>query len=157
MKTPTEFDYDLWTAKDGKRMVRVKCTGEVCEVDEATFRFLRKEEKALRRSMQGIPVPGSKNGETFTVLSLDYISSEEASEETDHAWSRTSDNTEETVMVYLADLELRSMLTEAQLGVYEECLLGGLSYKDYATLHGVSYQRVQNAVNQIRIKASNFF
>ena len=72
MKTPAEFDYDLWTAKDGKRMVRVKCTGEVCEVDEATFRFLRSEEKALRRSMKGIPIPGCKNGETFTVLSRFY-------------------------------------------------------------------------------------
>ena len=31
-KTPIEFDYDLWTTEDGKCMVRVKRTGEQCEV-----------------------------------------------------------------------------------------------------------------------------
>ena len=49
-KTPIEFDYDLWTTEDGKCMVRVKCTGEQCEVNRETFRSLRLEEKRIRRS-----------------------------------------------------------------------------------------------------------
>ena len=68
MKTPIEFDYDLWTGEDGERMVRVKRTGEVCEVDADTFRLLRAEEKRLRRSMQGVPVPGGEKEETAVML-----------------------------------------------------------------------------------------
>ena len=52
-KTPIEFDYDLWTTEDGKCMVRVKRTGEQCEVSKETFRILRSEEKRLRRSYAG--------------------------------------------------------------------------------------------------------
>ncbi len=42
-KTPAEFDYDLWTTADGKCMVRIKRTGEVCEVEREVFRLLRAE------------------------------------------------------------------------------------------------------------------
>lgn len=51
MKTPKEFDYDLWIAEDGRYMVRVKATREECAVSQAVFRKLRAEEKKLRREM----------------------------------------------------------------------------------------------------------
>ena len=75
MKTPIEFDYDLWTTEDGKCMVRVKQTGEVCEVSRETMKILRNEEKKLRRSMSGVPVIGCEEEKT-TLLSLDYVSYE---------------------------------------------------------------------------------
>lgn len=37
-------------------MVRVKLTGEVCEVSRETMRVLRNEEKKLRRSKAGVQV-----------------------------------------------------------------------------------------------------
>ena len=49
-KTPLEFDYDLWTTEDGKCMVRIKETGETCEVSRDIMRLLRSEEKKLRRA-----------------------------------------------------------------------------------------------------------
>ena len=49
MKTPNEFDYDLWTAQDeqGKThyLVRVKQTGEITEVTHDVMKFLRSTEK----------------------------------------------------------------------------------------------------------------
>ncbi len=51
-KTPADFDYDLWTTEDGKYMVRLKRTGEVTEVSHETMKYLRAEEKRVRRSMQ---------------------------------------------------------------------------------------------------------
>ena len=51
-KTPIEFDYDLWTAEDGKCMVRVKITGEVTEVDREVMNALRAEEKRIRRALR---------------------------------------------------------------------------------------------------------
>ena len=68
MKTPIEFDYDLWTTEEGKCMVRVKLTGEVCEVSRETMRVLRNEEKKLRRSKTGVPIAGCDDeDETETV------------------------------------------------------------------------------------------
>ena len=157
MKTPIEFDYDLWTGEDGQRMVRVKRTGEVCEVDADTFRLLRAEEKRLRRSMQGVPVPGGEKEETAVMLSLDFVSVEDGGDGLTPAWLEASDNTEDTVMLRSIEHELRSMLTPAQLDIYKACLLGGVSYKDYADHKGVSYQSVQQAVILIRKKAAKIF
>ena len=74
-KTPIEFDYDLWTTEDGKCMVRVKCTGEQCEVNRETFRSLRLEEKRVRRSYAKSETfdedDGHKAGDS--VLSLDVM------------------------------------------------------------------------------------
>ena len=67
-KTPIEFDYDLWTTEDGKCMVRIKRTGEQCEVSRGTFRILRNDEKKLRRSMTGAPVFGCDKEERSAAL-----------------------------------------------------------------------------------------
>lgn len=154
MKTPVEFDYDLWTGEDGRRMVRVKHTGEECEVDVDTFRLLRAEEKRLRRSMQGVPVPGGGKEETSAMLSLDIVSVEDGGENLTPGWLEAPDNTENTVMLRLTLRELRGVLTPVQLDIYKMCLLGGVSYKDYANRKGVSYQSVQQAVILIRKKAA---
>ena len=50
MKTPIEFDYDLWTTEEGKCMVRIKRTGEVSEVDRQVMKVMRLEEKKMRRA-----------------------------------------------------------------------------------------------------------
>ena len=74
-KTPIEFDYDLWTTEDGKCMVRVKCTGEQCEVNRETFRSLRLEEKRVRRSYTkpALSDEADENESGASVLSLDVM------------------------------------------------------------------------------------
>ena len=72
-KTPKEFDYDLWTTESGAYMVRVKSTGEICEVDAETMRFLRSEEKRLRRFLNMSAQAQSISG---VVLSLDHFRQE---------------------------------------------------------------------------------
>ena len=157
MKTPVEFDYDLWTSEQGRHMVRVKRTGKAREVDADTFRFLRVEEKRLRRSMHGIPVSGDGKEKTAAVLSLDIVSVEDSGEDMTPAWLKAPDNTEDTAMLRSALHELRAVLTPVQLDVYETCLLGGVSYQDYAARKGVSRQSVQQAVSLIRKKAVRIF
>ena len=157
MKTPIEFDYDLWTDENGRRMVRVKRTGEECEVDADTFRLLRAEENRLRRSMQGVSIPGGGKEEMAAVLSLDIVSVEEGSEGLTPAWLEAPDNTEGTVMLRSALHELHSVLTPVQLDIFKACLLCGVSYKDYSSSKGVSYQSVQQAVVLIRNKAAKIF
>lgn len=156
-KSPVEFDYDLWKTEGGKCMVRVKRTGEECEVDTDTFRLLRAEEKRLRRSMKGTPVPGCENGsETAALLSLDAVGAE-GIDGMSTAWLEAPDDTEEAVMLRSLEEELRLVLTSAQMEVYTACLLGGTSYKEFADRKGVSYQSVQQAVLLIRKKAAKIF
>ncbi len=62
MKTPKEFDYDLWTTEDGKYMVRVKSTGEVTEVERDVMRVLRAEEKKMRRSFVSADTEENEEG-----------------------------------------------------------------------------------------------
>ncbi len=91
MRTPKEFDYDLWTTKENRCMVRVKATGVECEVSLEIFRLLRAEEKRVRRSSQGIPV-GKSKGETeirMAMLSLDFVSIE-GGEGMESAWLEAS-------------------------------------------------------------------
>ena len=156
-KTPIEFDYDLWTTEDGKCMVRVKRTGEQCEVGRETFRILRAEEKKLRRSMTGVPVSESNDtDETATLLSLDYVSVAGA-EEMSPAWLEDSFDMENSVITRMLEEELRHSLTERQLGIYLSCVVGGISYKDYADANGMTYQNVQQSVVLIRKKAQKIF
>jgi len=153
MKTPIEFDYDLWT-EDGRYMVRVKRTGEVCEVDQDTMRMLRAEEKRLRRSMRGAPVTGSD--ETRTVLSLDYVSENE-SEGMISAWLEdprdfTCDFEYEAVVN-----EFRNLLTPNQEEVFSACILNEMTCKEYAQKKGIRSQSVQETIRYIKKKAEKFF
>jgi hypothetical protein len=157
MKTPIEFEYDLWIDENGKCMVRVKSSGEVCEVDRETMRLLRNEEKKLRRSMTGVPaLSKDKTGKTTTLLSLDFVSVEGA-EDMSPAWLEDHTSMENDTITQMLEDEFRRSLTASQLAIYESCLLGGMSYKEFAASKGVSYQSVQQSIVLIRKKATKIF
>lgn len=156
MKTPIDFDYDLWVSEDGKAMVRVKRTGETCEVNQEIMRLLRNEEKRVRRSQTGVPVCGCHGEEKKPLLSLDYVSMQEA-EEMSPAWLDDHSNIENDVVVRHLEREFCASLTIIQRDIYISCLVHGLSYKEYADRKGVSYQSVQQAVQLIRKKAKKYF
>ena len=44
-----------------------------------------------------------------------------------------------------------------QYGIYQACILNGISYKAYADQMGVSYQSVQNAIRLIQKKSKKYF
>lgn len=158
MKTPKEFDYDLWKTEDGKYMVRVKRTGEECEVDQDTMRLLRAEEKALRRSFQG-PEDTSdseKGKERITILSLDYFASL-PSKETTPAWLEDSTSMEEDTAVRLLTDEFLKLLTPRQLDVFKKCMQEGLSLREYSRQNGLTVNAVYEAQTFIRKKFKKYF
>ena len=63
----------------------------------------------------------------------------------------------EEISTKLLERSLRESLTPTQYGIYQACILNGISYKAYADLMGVSYQSVQNAIRLIQKKAKNIF
>lgn len=88
-----------------------------------------------------------------TILSLDVL----PEDVTDSNWlADTVDYTEE-ISTKLLEQRLRESLTPTQYGIYQACILNGISYKAYADQMGVSYQSVQNAIRLIQKKAKNIF
>lgn len=154
MKTPKEFDYDLWKTEEGRYMVRVKETGEVCEADSATMRLLRAEEKRLRRSMQGAPAIGS--GEREIVLSLDYVSTDESGEMTP-VWLEDPSNVEDMTLDKLLFSELLESLTEKQRELFTSCIQNGISLREFARSKRIDFKSARERMEQIQKKYKKFF
>ena len=152
-KTPKEFDYDLWTTEDGKCMVRIKATGEAIEVDRTVMQVLRSEEKRLRRALSSESEPCGTGKTAPTHLSLDALPEDVA----DSCWLADARDYTEEITTKLLERKLRESLTSTQYGIYQACILNGVSYKAYADQMGVSYQSVQNAIRLIQKKAKNIF
>lgn len=152
-KTPLEFDYDLWTTEDGKCMVRIKATGEVTEVERTVMQVLRSEEKRLRRASSSEQGPNAEGKSPPTVLSLDVL----PEDVTGSRWLVDTCDYAEEISTKLLEKSLRESLTPTQYGIYQACILNGVSYKAYADKMGVSYQSVQNAIRLIQKKAKNIF
>ena len=148
-KTPVEFDYDLWTTEEGKCMVRIKATGEITEVERSVMQVLRSEEKRLRRTISPEQGPSREGKTAPTVLSLDMLPEDVA----DSSWLADT----EEISTKLLERSLRESLTPTQYGIYQACILNGISYKAYADRMDVSYQSVQNAIRLIQKKAKNIF
>lgn len=128
-------------------MVRVKRTGEICSVDPETMRFLRAEEKRLRRSMQ----PGNGNG-SGTVLSLDYVSTEDGD-----AWLEDKEDFTQTVAAGMLSQAFMERLTPREKEVYSFCMERGYSQHAYALASQLSVSRVSKIIAAIRKKAEIFF
>ena len=153
MKTPKEFDYDLWIAEDGRYMVRVKATREECAVSQAVFRKLRAEEKKLRREMDmhKSPRPCIEDSPAkVRLVSLDYVS---ASDD-DLTAARLIDPSdfEQDLLLRESIHELRAQLTERQLEVFERCMLGGMSTYTLAKEKQVDHKAIWKSLDQIRKK-----
>lgn len=143
MKTPKEFDYDLWTTESGECFVRVKATGETTEVSVEVMRTLRAEEKAIRRAQRS--------------MEADSLCLEENADGISGEWDTDCTDYAEIAETKVLDEQIQRLLTEKQLDIYLNCMKGGISYKDYANRKNVSYQSVQQAVVLIRKKASKIF
>lgn len=159
MKTPKEFDYDLWIDRnDGQCYVRVKNTGEVSAVNADTFRFLRREEKRLRRD-----ITPDKPGETPSVrneilhpLSLDYAI-EGAYGDIAPAWAMDRDNSSEDALFNLLEEELIRSLTAREADVYKHCIVDGMKYLTYAKETGINVANVTRTIGRIRKRAKKLF
>ncbi len=153
-KTPKEFDYDLWT-EDGKYFMRIKRTGEQCEIDHETMRFLRYEEKRLRREKKDVLIPVKKpTNHEITSIKVSLLSLEQLGE--DYSNQELGSH-EEAVLTDLMEENFRETLTEKQLDIYKKCIKSGVSYTDYAKSKGITEGAVRFAVQGIRKKAKIFF
>lgn len=152
MRTPIDFDYDLWT-QDSKCFMRIKRTGEECEINRATLRLLRSEEMRLKREQN--PNLGKKvHKPVIQVLSLDYINDEMGMEAN---WLEDSTDYEEIVITKLRIEEFCKTLTDLQVIVFRKCLIEGMPYLQLANQIGLQEGSIRWSVKNIRKKAKKFF
>ena len=129
-KTPIEFDYDLWTTEDGKCMVRVKCTGEVTEVDREVMKALRAEEKRLRRSYTGSNSDDTEEAEDkSSTLSLDALPEDDVKAS---AWLADPRDFTEEVTTAMLEQDFLRILTDTQRDIFTKVLREGMKPYDYA-------------------------
>ena len=150
MKALKNFDYDLWTTAEGqekKYWIRIKATGEVTQVTHDVISFLRNEEKQMRRDMEAERERGGQD------LSYDL----NLCEGQESSWLTDSNDMESEVMEKMRVEEFKSTLTAIQRLVFEECILKGETYEQFALNHGIKKATVSSHVMLIRKKAKIFF
>ena len=146
MKKPDkvkEFDYRLWITEDRKYMVKIKATGEECEVDTETFKLLRNEEKKLRRQAN---LKKSRPSE----LSLDLIVSDDESPYS--KWLADSSVLEDKIEEQSVENELINTLSKRQYDVYLHCIKQSMSQREYADKNGLNRRYVSSVVTDIKNK-----
>lgn len=156
-KTPIAFDYDLWTTEDGKCMVRVKRTGEVCEVSREAMQVLRNEEKKLRRSYASDGVSEDEEGNdkaSDAILSLDALPDDDVRSS---AWLADPNNQIEMALNEICIEDLRKSLSSNQREIFEVVMLGGMGVREYARQKGLNHKTVVEAIASIRKKAKKYF
>ena len=127
--------------------IRVKATGKVNEVTHEVMKFLRNEEKRMRREIEAVKDRGGSD------LSYDIIPADDE----DSSWLQDPACMEADIMSSLYMDEFRLLLTPLQLSVLDECILGGKSHECYAAEHGVGKSSVSKHTMLIKKKAKSFF
>ena len=149
MQAVKEFDYHLWTTEENgikKYWVKVKATGEVTEVNISVMRLLRREEKKLRRALEGQEAAG-------VVLSLDCVSDEEVAE----YWLTDPYQMSDEVSITMLERELEKLLTPFQKEIYVYCMKGGMKYAEFARRHSLDKSTVYEARDAIRNKFKKIY
>lgn len=152
MKTLKEFDYDLWaTEENGQKryFARVKATHEETEISLEVMRLLLSQEKQMRREYE-------KHRDIGKALSLDAIHDDGTMDES--AWLLDLRQSIDCNLLW-EDLisDFCKMLTENQISVLNECLIGGKSQTAYAADYGISVAMVSKQIRAIREKAKKYF
>ena len=150
MNIVKEFEYDLWTTEDehGKHYwSRIKATGEVAEISHELMKFMRSEEKKMWREIVDTSAHGGPD------LSYDHVPTDDETS----IWLMDPSTSEESILFNLYLKEFRLLLTPIQLSVLDDCLLAGLSIREYAKLNNRNHKSIQETVDAIRKKYKNYF
>lgn len=145
MKTPEEFDYDLWTTEEDSvkhYWTRIKATGEVSEVSHEVMKYLRSLEAQIHRKLEAERERGGSD------LSLDAVPTGGS----DSAWATDPKNMEEDVISCLVTEEFRDILTDKQRSLFDVRYAGDLNCSKFAKSHGLNHKTVLESVGAIQKK-----
>lgn len=155
MKTPRDFDYDIWKNENGLYYVRVKRTGEVTQVSEEIVRELWLELYRMsqyRLNTTFIDADGCKQSR---IVSLDEARDSDT-DDSDSCFVESENPYEPTETEMMESTFLR-ILTKKQRRVYHLRFEMQLSISECAKRLGVSSRNVDKLIRVIKDKAKCFF
>lgn len=148
MKKLKEFEYEIWATEENgekKYWVRIKHTDEITQVSLPVLRFLRCEEKRIRREKD-------VEREKGKVLSLNTLTDGDTSE----YWLADSNSFEDEIIANLAEEEFIKLLTPRQLDIYLRCIVSGVGIREYAKANQMNHSSVRDSIACIRKKIKKF-
>lgn len=160
MKTPREFDYDIWKDENGDYYVRIKRTGETARVSKEVVRELWMELYRMRKHRENNTIT-DENGNTHNRLLSLNSSGTVRGENRDSAekdpWTVDKTDPFASVEFRLLEDEFLKCLTERQLEVYILRFKEQRTIPECARLNGMSVNAINRQIAAIRKKAKNFF
>ncbi len=159
MKTPKDFDYDIWKDKDGHYCVRVKRTGEITRVSEDVVRELWRVLYRMEKERKNTTITGNDGTRHTRLLSLDESPAitPELRFVQNAPWLVSQETAYEDVELAVLEQDFLKTLTAKQRKIYQLAIKEGQSISACARSCGISSPTVLSHIELIRKKAKLFF
>ena len=159
MKTPRDFDYDIWKDDSGYYYIRVKRTGETARVSKDVVRELWRDMYRMEKYRRDTTMAGKDGSRRARILSLDdnRAVNRHLYPVSNESWLISRENAYEEVELELLEQDFLKTLTEKQRQVYQFVIKEGRSISKCAKLCGISLPSVINRIALIQKKARRFF
>lgn len=159
MKTPKDFDYDIWKDNSGHYYVRVKRTGETARVSEDVVRELWRELYRMEKYRKETTITDADGSYHSRLYSLDrgWDEDEEQQSEPNEPWLETHKNPYEAVETGMLEADFIRQLTEKQKIMYRLHFQQGFTAAECAARNHTTVRNAEKLISAIRKKAKTFF
>ena len=159
MKTPKDFDYDIWKDDDGHYFIRVKRTGEVTRVSEEVVRELWMELYRMDKYRKDTTITDADGSQHSRLFSLDdsWAANPELRPSKNEPWLLSKENSFEDIELEMLERDFLKTLTEKQRQVYHLRFKMGLTVPECAKRIRASVSNAEQLIYRIKKKAKNFF
>ena len=159
MKTPKDFDYDIWKDDDGHYFIRVKRTGEVTRVSEEVVRELWMELYRMDKYRKDTTITDEDGSQHSRLFSLDdsWAANLELRPTKNEPWLLSRENSFEDIELEMLERDFLKTLTEKQRRVYHLRFKMGLTVPECAKRLEINVRNTFKLIGQIRKKAKIFF
>ena len=159
MKTPKDFDYDIWKDDDGHYFIRVKRTGEVTRVSEEIVREMWREIHRMERHRKNTTILDEDGNPHARILSLDdsRVANSNLLSIQNEPWLVSKENAFERIELEMLEQNFLKTLTENQRRVYHLRFKMGLTVPECAEQLEINIRNTFKLIAQIRKKAKKFF
>ncbi len=159
MKTPKDFDYDIWKDDSGHYYIRVKRTGETTRVSEEVVRELWRDLYRMDKYRKDTTITDEDGSQHTRILSLDEDStaSEKGCSAPTESWLVCRENAYDDVEFELMEQDFINTLTAKQRRLYHLRFKMKLSVLQCAEQIGTTESNAEQMLLRIKKKAKLFF
>ncbi len=159
MKTPKDFDYDIWKDDSSHYYIRVKRTGETTRVSEEVVRELWRDLYRMDKYRKDTTITDEDGSQHTRILSLDEdnTASEKGCSTPTESWLVCRENAYDDVEFELMEQDFIKTLTAKQRRLYHLRFKMKLSVLQCAEQIGTTESNAEQMLLRIKKKAKLFF